>query len=70
VARLVVKPTPTIDKPQNTIDKYTLENTALAAITRRDPTIVARIWPVAEAMTAITMVDHLTQHLGYQALMK
>jgi chorismate synthase len=70
VARLVVKPTPTIDKPQNTIDKYTLKNTELAAITRRDPTIVARIWPVAEALTAIIMADHLTQHLGYQALMK
>ena len=54
VARLAVKPTPTIDKPQHTIDKYTLENTDLAAITRRDPTIVARIWPVAEAYTAMS----------------
>ncbi len=70
VARLAVKPTPTIDKPQHTIDKYTLENTQLAAITRRDPTIVARIWPVAEAMTSIIVADHLVQHLGYQALMK
>jgi chorismate synthase len=70
VARLAVKPTPTIDKPQHTIDKYTLENKQLAAITRRDPTIVARIWPVAEAMTAMTVLDHLVQHLGYQALMK
>ena len=68
VARLVVKPTPTIHKPQSTIDKYTLENTKLAAVTRRDPTIVARIWPVAEAMTAIILLDHLTIHLGYQAL--
>ena len=68
VARLVVKPTPTIDKPQSTIDKYTLENKVLAAITRRDPTIVARVWPVAEAMTAIILLDHLTMHLGYQAL--
>ncbi|MHC4192327.1 MAG: chorismate synthase, partial [Planctomycetota bacterium] len=48
IVRLTVKPTPTIDKPQMTIDKYTLENKQLAAITRRDPTIVARIWPVAE----------------------
>jgi chorismate synthase len=70
VVRLAVKPTPTIDKPQATIDKYTLENTQLAAITRRDPTIVARIWPVAEAMTAITLLDQLTLHLGYQALVK
>ena len=68
MARLVVKPTPTIDKPQRTIDKYTLKNKVLAAITRRDPTIVARIWPVAEAMTAILLLDHLTMHLGYQAL--
>jgi len=68
VARLSVKPTPTIDKPQNTIDKYTLENTQLAAITRRDPTIVARIWPVAENYTALVILDHLMMHYGYQTL--
>lgn len=69
VARLAVKPTPTIDKPQTTIDKYTLENTQLAAITRRDPTIVARIWPVAENYTALVLLDHLMMHYGYQTLM-
>jgi chorismate synthase len=68
VARLTVKPTPTIDKPQKTIDKYTLENTDLAAITRRDPTIVARIWPVAENYTALVLLDHLMMHYGYQTL--
>lgn len=68
VARLAVKPTPTIDKPQTTIDKYTLENTQLAAITRRDPTIVARIWPVAENYTALVLLDHLMMHYGYQTL--
>jgi chorismate synthase len=68
VVRLTVKPTPTIDKPQKTIDKYTLENKELAAITRRDPTIVARIWPVAESYTAIVILDHLLAHYGYQAL--
>jgi chorismate synthase len=68
VARLAVKPTPTIDKRQNTIDKYTKENKELAAITRRDPTIVARIWPVAEAYMAMILLDQLVQHLGYQAL--
>ena len=69
VARLAVKPTPTIDKPQKTIDKYTLENTDLAAITRRDPTIVARIWPVAENYTSLVLLDHLMMHYGYQTLM-
>jgi len=68
VVRLTVKPTPTIDKPQRTIDKYTLENKELAAITRRDPTIVARIWPVAENYTALVILDHLLMHYGYQTL--
>jgi len=67
VARVAVKPTPTIDKEQHTIDKYTLENTNLGAITRRDPTIVARIWPVAENYTAMIVLDFLMQHYGYQA---
>ncbi|MHC4130431.1 MAG: chorismate synthase [Planctomycetota bacterium] len=68
IARLAVKPTPTIAKPQMTIDKYTLENKKLEAITRRDPTIVARVWPVAENYTAIVILDHLLAHYGYQSL--
>jgi chorismate synthase len=70
IARLAVKPTPTIDKPQHTIDKYTGENKELAAITRRDPTIVGRIWPVAENYTAIVLLDLLMAHYGYQTLME
>ncbi len=68
VVRLTVKPTSTIDKPQKTIDKYTLENKDLAAITRRDATIVSRIWPVAENYTAMVILDHLFAHYGYQTL--
>ena len=68
VVRLTVKPTSTIDRPQKTIDKYTLENKELAAITRRDATIVGRIWPVAENYTAIVILDHLLAHYGYQTL--
>ena len=68
VVKLAVKPTPTIDKPQKTIDKYTLDNKDMAAITRRDPTIAARIWPVAENYTAMVILDNLIAHFGYQAL--
>jgi chorismate synthase len=68
VVRLAIKPTPTIDKVQQTIDKYTLENKQLAAITRRDPTIVGRIWPVAENYTAMVILDNLIAHLGYEQL--
>jgi chorismate synthase len=68
IIRCTVKPTPTINKKQHTIDKYTLENRELGAITRRDPTIVARIWPVAENYTAIVLLDNLIAHYGYQKL--
>ncbi|MBW8001971.1 MAG: chorismate synthase [Planctomycetes bacterium] len=68
IVRIAVKPTPTIDKPQHTIDKYTLENKDMAAITRRDPTIAARIWPVAENYTAMVILDNLLAHYGYQQL--
>ena len=67
VARLTVKPTPTIAKPQQTVDKVTMENADLAAVTRRDPTVVARIWPVAEAFMAIVLLDHYMMHLAYRA---
>ena len=67
VVRLAVKPTPTIAKPQRTIDKVSLQDADLAAVTRRDPTIVARIWPVAEAFTALVLLDHYMMHLAYRA---
>ena len=67
VIRLAVKPTPTIAKPQKTIDKVSLEDAHLAAVTRRDPTIVARIWPVAEAFTALVVLDQYMLHLAMRA---
>lgn len=68
VARIAVKPTPTISKDQETVDKVDCTSTVLKAVTRRDPTLVARIWPVAEAFTAMILLDHYMMHLGYQAL--
>lgn len=68
IARVAVKPTPTIAKPQQTIDKVSLQNEDLAAVTRRDPTIVARMWPVVEAYTALIILDNYMQHIGYQAM--
>lgn len=70
VVRLAVKPTPTIAKGQQTIDKVSLENATLAAVTRRDPTIVARVWPVAEAFTALVLLDHYMMHLAYRGISK
>jgi chorismate synthase len=68
IARLTVKPTPTIGKDQRTIDKVSLENVVLKAVTRRDPTIVPRVWPVVEGFLAIILLDQYLQHLAYQTL--
>lgn len=70
IARVAVKPTPTIAKPQHTVDKVSLEDKELAAVTRRDPTIVARMWPVVEANTALIILDAYMQHVAYQAMCK
>jgi chorismate synthase len=68
VVRLAVKPTPTIAKPQHTVDKVSLQDKDLAAVTRRDPTIVPRVWPVAEAYMALVLLDYYMMHLAYQGM--
>jgi chorismate synthase len=70
VVRLAVKPTPTIAKAQHTIDKVSMTDANFAAVTRRDPTIVSRVWPVAESYMSIILLDQLMMHLGYQAICK
>jgi chorismate synthase len=70
VVRLAIKPTPTIAKPQKTIDKVTLKDAELAAVTRRDPTIVSRVWPVAEAFMAIVLLDQYIINVAHQEMRK
>ena len=70
IVRLAIKPTPTIAKPQKTIDKVSLVDAQLAAVTRRDPTIVSRVWPVAEAFTAIVLLDQYILNAAYQHMRK
>ena len=47
-----------------------LDNKVLSAVTRRDPTIVPRVWPVAEALMAIILLDNYMQHVAYQSFFK
>ncbi len=68
VMRMAVKATPTISKEQGTVDMVTLEEKKLEAITRRDITICPRIYPVAEAMTAIAITDALIMARGLYAI--
>lgn len=66
VMRIAVKPTATISIAQDTVDMKTMKNTKLGAITRRDPTICGRVVVVAEAMAAMTILDHLMMWRGYK----
>ncbi|MBN1495203.1 MAG: chorismate synthase [Spirochaetes bacterium] len=70
VVRLAIKPTPTIAKPQKTIDKVSMKDAQLAAVTRRDPTIVSRVWPVAEAFTAMVILDQYIINAAHQEMRK
>lgn len=65
VIRVAVKPTPTISKDQNSVDMSTMENKKLAAITRRDATLLPRIYPVIEAMCNCVVLDHLYMWKGW-----
>lgn len=58
VFRAHFKPTPSIGKPQQTINKN-LENVEIAIEGRHDPTVVARAVVVVEAMAALAICDLL-----------
>lgn len=64
VCRAAVKPTPSISKPQRTVDMSTMEETEVSIRGRHDPTIPPRMVPVAEAMIALVIADHMIRS-GY-----
>jgi len=57
VVRVAVKPTPTISIAQTSINMKTMKEQVLSPITRRDPTLLGRIYAVVEAMAAIAILD-------------
>lgn len=59
VCRIAVKPTPSISKPQRTVNVETKEDAIIEIKGRHDPSIVPRIVPVVEAMTALVIADHM-----------
>jgi len=65
IARIAVKPTPTISLKQDSVNMQKMEIAELSPITRRDPTLVGRHYAVIEAMAAITIVDALMMARGY-----
>lgn len=59
VFRIAVKPTPSIGKPQQSVSLSAMREQELIIKGRHDPCIVPRAVPVAEAVTAITILDIL-----------
>lgn len=70
VFRLAVKPTPTVSVKQTTVNMKTMEEEELDPVTRRDPTLLARIYVVAEAMTACAVLDSLYLANAYDSMAK
>ncbi len=66
VARLALKPTSSIRLPGRTVD---LDGTATEVVTkgRHDPCVGIRATPIAEAMLAMVLADHLLRHRGQNA---
>jgi chorismate synthase len=59
VCTISVKPTPSIAKQQSTVDLARSEAADIEIKGRHDPAIPPRIVPVAEAMAALVLADHL-----------
>ncbi|HEU5099983.1 MAG TPA: chorismate synthase, partial [Roseiflexaceae bacterium] len=58
VVRLAAKPPASIAQPQQTVDRAGTPNT-IEIHGRHDPTVLPRLVPIAEAMLALVLADHL-----------
>lgn len=61
VARLAIKPTSSILKPRETVDLHG-QDVDIQTKGRHDPCVGIRGVPVAEAMMAVVLADHLLRH--------
>lgn len=62
--RLAVKPTPSIGKPQNTVDVTCLKEKTLEIGGRHDPAIIHRVRAVVDNLTAFVVADMLAVKFG------
>ena len=69
IFRTVIKPTPSIFKPQASVSMKTGKATRLAISGRHDPAIIHRARAVVDAVTAIAVADMLTVRYGTDFLM-
>ena len=64
IFRSAVKPTPSIFKEQDTVDLSTMESCKIKISGRHDATIVPRVAPVIDAVTALAVADMLIGRYG------
>ena len=62
--RCAVKPTPTVFKPQRTVDYLKGEDAVLESSGRHDPAIIHRARVVVDSVTALVLCDLLAQRYG------
>ena len=68
--RMAVKPTPSIGKPQRSVDLDAHRDTKLTVRGRHDPCIAPRAVPVAEAACACAILDAMLTSAGTQRILQ
>ncbi|MBR1862946.1 MAG: chorismate synthase [Ruminococcus sp.] len=63
--RVAVKPTPSISKPQETVDYSAMKNETLVVKGRHDPCIVPRAVPCVEAAVNIAILSHMLEYPNF-----
>jgi chorismate synthase len=65
VFRVAVKPTPSISKPQKTVNMKDLKNESIEIRGRHDPCIVPRAVPVVESAANIAVLSHMIDYPNF-----
>ncbi len=63
--RVAFKPTPSISKPQHTVDMKNMSNDVIQVKGRHDPCIVPRAVPVVEAAVNIALLSHMLDYPNF-----
>lgn len=64
--KVAVKPTPSISKPQSTVNIDNLAEQTISTTGRHDPCIVPRVLPAVESVCAIAILDFLMEDNNYE----
>ncbi|MDO5124866.1 MAG: chorismate synthase [Ruminococcus sp.] len=63
--RVAFKPTPSISRPQQTVDYSAMKNETLVIKGRHDPCVVPRAVPCVEAAVNIAVLNHMLQYPNF-----